>query len=146
MGELKTNSPFKENNQVSSRIEKQAKINVKSFTDALESITINKSTNETEGLNEIKTGPRVNKEEEGSFIAENEKPSSSVDEKETEACDPVNAPGDPRPCRKRNFPKVENMDSQWMSRIEVNFEELIKCENDFDLEPQKTQKKYKKVK
>jgi len=84
--ELKTNCLFKEDEQASSRTEKQAEMNnVKSFQEVLESITINDSTNETEGLKDIRIEPRDNKEEEGSFKAE--EPSSSVGKKVTEAGD-----------------------------------------------------------
>ena len=58
-----------------------------SFTDVLESI----SRNEAEGFDEIITGPRVNKKEEGSSKAE--RPSCSVGKKETEADDHENVYG-----------------------------------------------------
>ena len=58
-----------------------------SFTDVLESI----SRNEAEGFDEIITGPRVNKKEDGSSKAE--RPSCSVGKKETEADDHENVYG-----------------------------------------------------
>lgn len=85
--ELKTDSQLKDDYHASSLLEGQDKLNVKSFTDVLESI----SSNETEGFDEITTGTRVIKEEDGSIKAE--RPSCSVGKKETEADDHENVYG-----------------------------------------------------